>query len=438
MEFSFFIFDQVLPNLLNYIIIVFISAIVVFFLYRFFMYSIYEIGLMWIVIFGVIFSLSNCIFLYQRNFIEQKYLINYIATTGIFYLVIIFFHWSLDIKNFYKTRAVKKKKEDIDNSQEIYGFAFLIFWIILNVLKILIFGIRSNEKIGGGTGLILRLLWLVTPILTHTILYMLFYRKWKKTALIYFILTFLFGIFSISRGAMITVIFGVLTFIFLNPTCRTAKRYIKKYGVILICIGIVFGILLVSIMNDSTYFDSALTIAYRFIAFGDVYPFIYVNQVADKISSTIDVSFFDFMLSSVMPMYRLASHEDFSDTNLIGLIVDEVRGPGSKTGPNMRFNVAGYIFWGESASILFAIFCAIIFCVVHILVVKSINMNYKIQMVAVLLASSLISLEQDVSLVPTFLGNIPLFLLIFSYLEIVILGAKAFKVDYNISHNFKK
>jgi hypothetical protein len=381
--------------------------------------------MLWVAFFGVIFSLANCIFMYQKKLIMQGYFVNFIIATTVFYTIVLFLNNSVGVKRLYQIRKNQEKQVDIDNSSEIYAIGFLLLWVTLQVLKIKVFGVRGIEKIGGGSGLIIRLLWLISPLLNHTVLYMFFYRKWKKTFYLYFLLVFFFAFFSISKSAVINVFFSILVFVFMNPKCKVAKYFIKKYGIIFVSFGIIFGVLLLTAKNRNlSYWDAILRLLYRFIAFGDVYAFAYVDQVADKISMGIDVSFLKYIFSAILPMYRLASHEDFADCNVTGLIVDEVRGPGSLTGPNLRFDVAGYIFWGPEGAILFAIFCAFVFSIVHIAFVNSINKSYKKQMWIIFFVNSLISIEQDVSLIPTFLGNASLLGFIIIIFEMIIMASK--------------
>jgi hypothetical protein len=430
MGFSGFLVYYVLPHIFEYIIIVFLSVAVSFLLYRFIVCSIYEYIFLFTPIMGLLFSLADCIFLYKKNLILMNHYSNFLITTSIYYLTVVFLHVTTNIKRIYKKKAEKMASE-FDTRSYTYAICLFILWIILSLLKIKFLGIRSFAKVGGGTGLITRLLWIVSPLLNFTIMYIYAYgsNRRKKLFYIYLCLYIFFAFFSNSRSAVIGIFIQVFVFIFLNPNCIFIKMFIRKYGMFFIGIGILFAIALIVIMNSGSFVEGLFTLLYRFIAFGDVYPFAYGNQVIDKIGARIDVSFFKYICSSILPMFRLINYEYFADSNIPGMLVEEVAGKGIPEGPNSRFNITGYLFWGYEGSIIFSVFCAVVFSIVHFVFILSTNKSYKRQLFGSFVFSSLIAVEQDAALIPQFLGSIPLVCIVIFVIEILINGCK-FSMDF--------
>jgi len=425
MGFSNFLFKHVLPNLPEYLLILSISTLIIIIIYRGIVCSIWEFGILWGVFFGVIFSLTDCIFLYQNKLIRQHYFINFVVTTGVYYFIICFLHIHFKIRQIYNKFAVGTGYK-FDNSAIVYGWFLFVLWLFLIVFNIRIFGIRNFNKLGGGSGLIVRLLWIVNPLLIYTIVYLFIKgrRKHRMIVCLFLILYAINAFLSISKSSILRILTACMTFYFLNPSEKGIKHIVKKYGVLLLCVSIIFGSLLLSFMNDTNMFEGILGLLYRFVAFGDVYTFAYPNQIADKIRGNIDVPFMKYLFSSLLPMYRLANYESFMDCNIPGMLVERVAGKGIAEGPNSRFNVVGYIFWGFEGSILFATLCAIIFFGIHTIFIMSVNKTYKKQLFAYFMASSLISIEQDSALIPQFLGAIPLVVIIIVCISLLLMSSK--------------
>jgi hypothetical protein len=423
--FSGFLVFHVLPYLGDYMYILLFSAVVIWFIYKFILCSIYEFGLLWAIFFGVLFSLADCIFLYSRKLIIAEYFYTFIITTAIYYFVICFLHIILGIKKKYRIIA-KKKILIFDNTVYVYGICLFILWVILSIFKLNILGARNFNKIGGGSGAIIRLLWLTGPLLNFTMLYIFFYGNEKKKKLFYlYLLSYIFfSYFSNSKSSIISIFFSMLIFRFMNPNCDSLNIFLKKYSFFFILAGVFFSITLLMLMTNTTFINGFLGLLYRFIAFGDVYTFAYPGQVIDIIRAKVDVSFFKYIFSDLLSMYRLVGHEYFVDCNVAGMLVEEVAGKGISEGPNARFNVLGYIFWGYGGVIIFSVFCAVIFTLVHIVFINSVNGSYKRQFLGFYLADSLIALEQDAVLIPQFLGSITLLFFIVLGIELLIVASR--------------
>lgn len=417
MGFSNFLLHYVLTDLPFFFRCLIISFIMFSLIYKLIMINRYEFFLLWTVYFGAIFSAVTVIIMYKKNAISWYYYSNFFLTSSIFYFTILFFQFQLDPKYVYQKRV--RISQNSSSNAKFYTYCFFFMWLVLIILKIFFLGVRSFEKQGGGSGGIIRLLWVVSPLFQYSVIYIFFKKKANKASFIFSLLFIFASFFSNSKSTVLDYFFTFLIFSYLNPTCTKNINFIKKYGLIGLIVAIVAGIFMQVLLTNVSYLEGVLMLLYRFIAYGDIYTFAYPNDVAGYISEKTSVSFLQYLSSDFLTTFRLMPRVFSDECNIAGQLVEYVAGPGIAEGPNSRFNIVGIIFFGYSGSLFFSIFCGTIFYLLHLLFQYGVNGSYKKQLVIYFIVRTTISLEQDAALIPQFLVSFSFFIVIFIFLQIL-------------------
>lgn len=419
MGFSHFIYDYVMPELPGYLAVLAVTTVIFTLIYRHVICDIKEISVLWTCYFGEVFSITDVVFMHMKGLISDYYFINFMITTIILYTSILFFQKLFSVKAIYKNRVNYCKRYTPEEKDILiikrYSTILFLLYVLFSILQIRLIGIRSFEKVGGGTGAIIRFLWILTPMI-HICSVFLFFSKYKKRAIVYLVATIVLSFFFGSKSAVINLMFLFFAYVLLNPKESNALRFVEKYAIVLVLIGVVAGSILYELLNpfgEPFY----IGILHRFVAYGDVYAFAYPYNAINKVFSG-GVSFLQYLTSDFLTTFRIADRS-FSDvTNFSGRLVEYLAGPGINEGPNPRFNALGLAFFGFTGSILFAILCGVIFAIVHRYFVKSINHSFKRQLFAYVILSRLINLEQDASLLPQFFTEMVLLFLIYCILYV--------------------
>lgn len=424
MGFATFIVHYVVPKLSLYLTIALPLLMLSFFLEWQTNINKIEFFYNWQWVCCIGFSCTNVIFLYLLSKISKVLLLNFFATEILFYFIVLAFQHLLKLKKLY----ISKKKQFITKSKNVEFYVYVLFFleVLFFILKYKFLGVRSFSKQGGGTGLILRLQWVIIPLSTYSIIYYCFTYRKKKSFLLLFI-KLVFMLFSNSRSSILTMFLTLLLFYFLNPQNIYIKSFIKKYLVKLILISIAGALTIIMLMsNGGSLFDAIITLVYRFIAFGDCYVWAYPNDALFK--SIGEISLFHYLSADFLSTFRFLPRSYGDAINISGKLVEYIAGPGIPEGPNARFNVVGLACFGYGGSILFAILCAVIFVLVHYCLVKGVNKSYKVQLYTIMIFTLLKDIQQDVTLLSQFFTEFTIFIVFMIGMQIIEIACK-----YNIS-----
>lgn len=415
MGYSHFLYDYVIPNMAQYISILFIVAILFSILYTQVMCDKLEIFFLWTCYFGEIFSIADVIFMYKKGLISNYYFSNFVITTGVFFVSIVVFQRLFKLKKKYKLYVTEKKEFNVDERLVDRYATFVFFcFVILSCLKIFIFGVRSFEKVGGGSGAIIRFLWIITPMSNFCNIYLLF-TKYRKKAVFFIIVNVIFTFFSGSKSAVLSMVFMLFIYLFINPSNIEAQKIIKKIAIPMVFLGIICGTILGGLLNSRDGIKPVEGIVHRFIAYGDIYTFSYSEDVLQKVYGG-SINFFRYLFGDFLTTFRIVDRSYVEDLNLAGKLVECVAGPGITAGPNPRFNVLGLAFFGYTGSIIFSILCGFVFSFVHKIFVEVTNKPFQKQLIAYVILVRLIDLEQDAMLISQFITEMILFTVIYAFM----------------------
>ena len=417
MGFSHFLYDYVLVYLPRFCIYITILSFLFLAVYRLLFVQKLEFIIQWERLAGVVFSTATVLLLYDYGLIRNLYFSNFIITTFVFYTVVLFIH------RFFRFNTIYEKSycKNITKSDGAGFFTTCIFflYILILLINIKVFGINNHNKLGSGTGIIVRIQNTLGIIINYSIIYSIFYSKKKKKYILFFLLIVLVTFTGGSKSSVLKCFLTFFTFVMLNPKKIEARTFILKYGFLLIFVSIISALIMISLLTK-IHFSIKETIAslfYRFVAYGDIYPYAYVEEVGDKVVEEVSLSHYIF--GELLSTYRLADRSYSDALNLSGKVVEFVAGPGIAEGPNQRFNCAGLFFFGYGGSILFSILCAVIYSFAHYCFLKAVNNSFYKQIFLLYLYSSLIAVEQDSTIIGRFITNLIFFLIIIGVLYIL-------------------
>jgi hypothetical protein len=407
-----------LPNLALYLKILFFVALVYGLIYIQLLVSKVEIVILAFCYFGVVFSTTIVIFLYFIKKIDFLYYCNFIITTILFYFILFCFNKTSKI--LYNKRIAKQISYNDDKGVFIFSLLLIILYIGLNILRVILIGIRTARIVGGGTGSIIRLLGFINPLLTFSVFYIGFYGKQKQKRIIiplYIISFCCFSLFSISKSAFLSFLINLYIFMLLNMNNKKVVSWVKKMTIPLLILGLCGGILVVMLMTSGDFLVTVSVLLNRFVAFGDVYIYAYLNNNIEKIEK---VSFFRYLLADILRTFRLVDLSFIETTNIPGKLMDIIYGLNTTGGPNPRFNIIGYAFFGIFGSFVFSLFCAFIFVIGRLTLLSAVNSGFRRQLLAFYTFTFLVHIEQDALVLPQFITSGLLFLIFMCTVDLCI------------------
>jgi hypothetical protein len=373
--------------------------------------------------FGVVFSVTDVIFLYMLGLIKYVYYINFLVTTGIFYITLLFFNKKLKL-------IFKAKENGPWRYKSSYAYIFSLIciglYIAFNILRIKFIGVRTAEIKGGGTGAITRILGVITPAAFFSIFFVIFSGTTKEKLLVvplFFSSYIYFSLLGISKSSFIRILINLYLFLLLNIGNKQIISGVRKITIPLLIFGIIGGIVIMILLSSQTVLIALSLLGQRFVAFGDVYIYAYPNGNIENIETH---SFFNYLFGDMLATFRLASYDHVN--SISGELMNIVYGPGTTGGPNPRFNITGYAFWGFWGSLPFSIFCAVIFIASRYFVFRSINANFFTQLLAFFIFSSLVDIEQDANILSKFFSSFIMFFIFVAIIDFCLSYCKPRKI----------
>ena len=278
--------------------------------------------------------------------------------------------------------------------------------------------------VGGGFGIINRIIQVTTPISIYCTMYILLVRlsrheMEKLIAKFYLIVLIIFGLLSGSRTFMLPIVFGFYFFLFLNgKICKNAviEIYTEHSRRLIVVVGILMFIS-VGISKKFNILAVAGTIAERIVSYGDVFFASYPNSLIEQVQG---VSLFNFIFGDLFRALRLVPLEfvqqpiGFEIYNLANNTIAVLKGP------NPRHNVLGYINWGFYGSIVFSFCCGILLSLGRNVFYNSSQKTQLAKIVAMLFYASVVNIETDPPFFVASLTNMLLIAMVVVIIQIFI------------------
>ena len=366
--------------------------------------------------------LSSCLgsvvvlFLYITERIENIYFYSYLLTQSALYTGFFLFRRT---KPFHLklTSIIIEKEMTHDNGMRLMFYLMAMVNIVAQLIIYTTVGIpiflESRLEIyvvGGGFGIINRILQICYPVSLYCTMYYLLTRinghtTEKLLARFYLVVLVIFGLLSGSRSFVLPMVYGFYFFLFLHRgNCKKSVVLIyAERGVHLVTAIIVLMFLSIGIKSQFDLLGIVGTIAERVVSYGDVYFAAYPNRLIEQIQG---VGTANFLFGDLLRTLRLVPPQfvqqpiGFEIYNLANKTVEVLNGP------NPRHNVLGYINWGFSGSIVFSFICGILLSLGRNIFYTSTFKSHKAKIVVMLLFASVVNIETDPPLFISSLNNI--------------------------------
>jgi hypothetical protein len=421
-----FISNYLVPNLDIFIKCLIVSSIMLGLVYLFIKISKWEIFIYLFAMFGTIFSTALILFMNQKHLVETNIVINYFETTFIYLFVIVL--TSNSLKKQYRIECRRNYRSTEYSNKNNLGYVRFVtkvcLWCYLFsfVLNVLVFGLHHvGNQVGGGSGLITIISGIAGIILRFSVYILFFHGKKKDRIYLYLYLLLFFGFMftGISKSAVLGLFLDLCLYMFLDPNNNKGQKFVRKYGPWLIGLSIGFALILIGLMTGN-FASAFIVLVQRFIAFGDIYIYAYINNNISKVSG---FSFLHYLANDSLRTFRLASNDyaikvqwdvmclAYGTTNLTG-------------GPNSRFNVLGYIGFGAYGNLLFAFFCGFIMFIARYSVIKAVNKPFKVQLVILFAFSFIENIAQDSLMLPQFFTRFVIFCFFLLVIDVIYYGCK--------------
>ena len=423
-------------------IIIFIYVFVIYFcLFRKYIFSLYDPAF-FLCFVSSAFATSTVIFLYYFKQIDYIYFFNYCATLITFYLAFFIFAKKVPTRNLIAKHKISKNNQFSTQINETYFTIFFIFTLfhILHQLYIyLTAGIplfmesRLTITLSEGivTAFFSRIIGLFTIPAGLMCYYVIFFgKKWKKIyAFFYLFLLLFFSFLSGSKGAILNLFFTFSVFIFFTQNYnRTGIKILKsKIIFVLLLFIILLALLTISIQINQNLFGAINHLILRFSAYGDGYVYAYPN---DNILKVEKLSLVDFIFGDFLHTFRLSSSKrpqgyGFNLMDLAHCVENSI------SGPNPRFNLVGYSYFGFLGSLILSFIAGGIFAFSRNLLLSSVDKTALIQIRNYYIYQLLCSVESDIpAVIINITTNLFLQVIILLFFILILYGAKKKKNSY--------
>lgn len=359
-----------LDNIYLALVILILYFTIGFFLYRKQIYSIYDPGLLFLIL--AISAHSVIIFLYILN------KLNFITVIYFFLTQIAFtIGWFL-----FKPIKFKNKPRNtflFGKYSKLFYYISLSIFIICQIILYLYKGIPllsqyrlELAKSGDGFGLFYRLVF-VSSIFSYVIaIFKLLYlnQSWlniklDKIVIYFYVITQVLN--GSKAGILLSILFVFLPIFFSQQFAfeRNNERRLKRKLLMFLILSIPFGVLTVLIQNslfsdDRTSFITGLTTIFiRFLNSGDIFYMAWVNDVVYNIPSYWTDGFLA-IFSDFLGMFRIVSRSELP-THLGLQVMWLLNNTDTFDGPNLRHNVFGIFYFGIYGAIFYSFTLGIMF-----------------------------------------------------------------------------
>lgn len=377
------------------------------------------------------FATTTVAFLIYYGKINAVYAMNYFSTLLVFWFTFMFFAKKIPRKYvLVETEKCHRMTSVFLNEKFFTLFVlFSFFNIFLQLFIYLKCGIplfmhsRLEVNIYGGfvIGLVSRIQGLFSSFSMLMVFYVLFFSHgWKRLyGKIYFVVLLIFSFLSGSKGAFLTYIFLFSVFVYLTQLYNDKGKAMlvsKKIYLLLFPI-VIITFCIIGLQQKSNIFGIVQHLFLRFAAYGDGYIYSYPNGVLEHVTKQ---NIGEFLFGDFLHTFRLIDSPrnlgfGFELTDLVYNVT------GSTTGPNPRFNLVGYAYFGFVGSIFIAFLCGILLAVLRNLFIKSIDFMPISQVVIFFIYQKGSGVETDLpGVISNFTTDLLLQVLILFYLCFVV------------------
>lgn len=385
---------------------------------------------------GSFLGASVVIFLYTTGNIKLYYFSNYLITQIAFISPLILYR-----KNYSKnqTPPIRIKDEELLIYISFIIITFLDIVIQLYIYKVSgipLFKSSRLETFQGGTGF-----GIFSRIITVTRFFGIYfsiyyylnkkYKLIKKYALIYLLITVLFGILSGSKSSFLMYI--NLLFCYLTINHKTFYKLNTKQIILLgFCLSsfVIFSLYL----KFGNFKTSIMAFIERFVFYGDVYwqtyPNDIINDITDK-GNIITATFVDFFGS-----FRLIPWDKLPEP--IGYTLFKIHEKSDLImGANARHNVLGFVYCGYIGSIIYSLTLGFVLKIGHKALHYSNQKSQIIKAITVYLYCSIIKVETDATLAISSIDSLIITLPLFLFILIIVYCIIKFNQHGYIYNNSK-
>ncbi|PKH20174.1 hypothetical protein CIG19_18655 [Enterobacterales bacterium CwR94] len=380
-----------------------ITILIVYFILRKQIYSLFD-PMNFIIILGGS-SYSVVFFLYYYDYITDYYFYSFVATQTAFFIGLL------------SNRKHSLKRIFQNNSHPLPRYAgpitviyplSIILFVLCQSLVYYTSGIpllmTSRMEIfsgGGGFGIVSRIIQVTQMITIVVAFYRLLFIKKGFLYKLLDSLVIIFGLFvavlSGSKSAILFMIFSIsYVAIFSHRFDVSPKifRRINRISFLLLFLGIIGGIITIVFQTGNSNIEKALTVlAMRFINTGDVYFMAYPNG---QIENMEHGNFFLALFKDFFGAFRIIDWDKLP-VNLGLQIFWSIYNTDMISGPNPRHNVFGLFYLGPVLSVFYSFSVAYFISYIRNKVLLKTSPDFMGLILYVLLASSTIYMEQDMT-----------------------------------------
>jgi oligosaccharide repeat unit polymerase len=373
-------------------------------------------------VFGSMMGFSVVLFLKKTDVINDYYFYQYIfSQISLWAGFFIFNTKPIRISNFNTNPSIPL----IVTNKYLYIYIIIsAIYILSTIVRYFVSGIPIFQSsglnavgIGGGFGIILRMMDIFRPICLYFSFYFIFADN-KNYKYIFFsylilILYFVFASLSGSRSFFLGIIQMLFLFFVINKEYfGNAIKKISKYQVYIFCLPILAAIFVIIIHSSANIQSSINAILFRIVSYGDTYYMAYPDSIVEELSGA---NIFVVLFGDFFRTLRLFP----SELTLPALgfeLSSMVNNTDIMSGPNSRHNIYGYVNFGFIGSILFSFFCGLLINIIRkaIFNVQFVTQDKKILLLLIYLCA--VKIEADPPAAIAYFDNIillfPIFLIL--------------------------
>ncbi len=394
----------IINNLDGFFIYLFLNGLIVFFILRKHIYSIFDP-----LAFGMILSIcaySTVFFSYHFNLINHYYFFSFVLTQSLFFFGFLM-NAPIKQRDFTMNYSMNKNNE-ITPAFFIYMISSILY-IISQLIVYYVSGIplfmesRLETFTGGsGYGILGRIIYVTSIVSLSFATYRLLFKKNNIFANFYDYIIIFFSIvvavLSGSKAGILLLIFIIFLTVFFarksffNP--KIEKKFQKiSISLLIILFPVTFLTLFIQLGFDNLN-EILISLLLRFVHTGDIFFMAYPNDVLAYLN-TNENGFFA-LFRSILGALRIVSWENLP-TNLGLQVFWYHYDTDLVTGPNARHNVFGLFYFGFMGSLLFSFFLGYIYSFIRNKLYKLLKYKESNVILYTLLVMSINYIGQDPS-----------------------------------------
>lgn len=403
-------------------------SIVYYFLYRKIVFTILDPFFIYIV--STVFAIADVLIMAFTKAIKPYYISSFLFSQSAFLLGFY------TLKGFSNKKINFKLVKNLDFSKSKGTVICIVFFVIFFVVQCTVYYLRGipilfdsrldyyNE--GGGFGVMARILGVLSMFVCFLIFKIAIDNFKTLSTSTWFALAFMFlfylltQVLSGGKSAVLTPITILFSYLYISDRKHLIKKISKKYFflIVLFSLSLVSVIILIQSGDDSQP-PPWLALIYRLVVSGDVYWYVYPNDVIKTYH--IKANGFVWLFNDFLGLFRLISWSDLGTHP--GIYFYNYHHPTDATrGPNIRHNVFGLMYFGYYGGIFYSFCLGLMLSFFRFVLValKSKNIFFKFSVVYLFINCTMI--EPDVTLFFLSLNNLLIMLPILFLITVFIQG----------------